>query len=180
MLLVALKTVYAHCSYTVFSLVFASVFITIALLWPNTALLLSLWQTEMSVSAVLVMVGKLLLGAPESIGALAVSILSLNALLLSIVLAQGMYIWRHKRLPPHFFGSFSATSGGVLSALLGIGCVACGPLLVGGLFATIGAGGLLLMLPLHGAEFGFMAILLLAYAIYSLAKVITAPLVCDS
>lgn len=181
MLIEALKTVYARVAYTVLSLCFAVLFTSLVLLWPNFTLLHSLSSNEgVFFGDILNMAGKILVGAPESIGSLIVVLVVLNAMLLSIVLAMAIYVVRHKRPLVKARQLFTTSGGGTLAALFGAGCVACGPLLFGGFFAAIGAGGLLLLLPLHGAEFGLLAAGLLGYAVYSLAKVITAPLVCSA
>lgn len=70
--------------------------------------------------------------------------------------------------------------GGMISGLLGIGCVACGSLILTGVLAMVGAGGLLLYLPLRGAEFGILGVLLLLVSIYLVSKKINDPLVCLS
>jgi len=73
-----------------------------------------------------------------------------------------------------------ATSiGGLISAFFGIGCASCGSVLAVAILSQFGATGLLLFLPFGGAEFGFLAILLLAYSALTLFKKIRAPRVCE-
>jgi hypothetical protein len=43
-----------------------------------------------------------------------------------------------------------------------------------------GAGGLLALLPFHGAEFGVLGVILLGFSMQQLAKRINDPLVCPS
>ena len=68
--------------------------------------------------------------------------------------------------------------GGLISGLLGIGCAACGSIVLTAVLSSIGASGLLILLPLHGSEFGFLGVALLAFSIYELVKRISAPVVC--
>ncbi len=68
--------------------------------------------------------------------------------------------------------------GGLVSGLLGIGCAACGSIVLTAILSSIGASGLLLILPLHGSEFGILGILLLGFSIFMLARKIKEPLVC--
>ncbi len=180
MLLAAFETVYARYAYTVFGLGYTILFTVTVLLLPNVALLRTLWNIEtVSLRDLLGITNTILQGTPESVGIFAVTILIVNALLLSVVLNFAFYIVRHKQAAVNFRQLFTTSGGGTLAAVFGVGCVACGPLLFGGFFAAVGASGLLLLLPWHGAEFELLAALLLCYAIYSLAKVITAPQVCS-
>ena len=71
-----------------------------------------------------------------------------------------------------------STWGGFISGLFGVGCAACGSVILTAFLGTIGAGGLLLLLPFHGAEFGIIGLLLLCASIRYLIKKIAEPLVC--
>jgi len=68
--------------------------------------------------------------------------------------------------------------GGFTSGLLGIGCAACGTVILSGLLQLLGIGWLVTYLPLHGAEFGIIGVILLMVTTYSLAKRINDPVVC--
>lgn len=67
---------------------------------------------------------------------------------------------------------------GVVSAVVGIGCAACGSLLLSSLLALVGAGWVLAYLPLAGGEFGLIGVVLLVYALHATAKQILSPGVC--
>ena len=180
MLITPLQTVYAQKSYLFFSFIFWCLLITISLLWANTTLVYSV-LLDQSVSGAFKanFIWSLLIGSPESIGWLSVVLLLISTLLLSVVVSMVVYVYRHRGSHAHKRKlAVVATSGGTLAAVLGIGCAACGSLLLGGLLAMLGGSGLLLLLPLHGGEFGIVAVVLLAFAIYSLAKIITTPTVC--
>lgn len=68
--------------------------------------------------------------------------------------------------------------GGIVSSILGIGCVACGSVVLTSVFAMFGAGGLVVLLPLHGLEFSFLGIIMLVISIVYLAKRVDDPMVC--
>lgn len=179
MLQVALKTVYARKRYAVFTICLLLVISIGTLLWPNGAFLQTVWQSDVTgLGFKFNLTWSLLSGTPESIGWLAVGLVFVTAFLLGVVSAMIVYVFNHKRTALAGSSIFATTGSGAVAALFGIGCAACGPLLLGGLFAALGAGGLLIVLPLHGAELGIVAVLLLGYAVYSLARVITAPAVC--
>lgn len=73
-----------------------------------------------------------------------------------------------------------ASLGGIVSAALGIGCAACGSVILTAVLSIFGAGGLLVFLPLHGIEFQFIGILMLCFSIYYLIKRINDPLICKT
>jgi len=70
--------------------------------------------------------------------------------------------------------------GGFASAVLGIGCAACGSIVLSALLSTFGAGTLIVMLPLHGLEFGLVGIILLLFSNRYLIKRIEDPLICPA
>jgi len=71
-----------------------------------------------------------------------------------------------------------ASIGGIVSASLGIGCAACGSVIITSVLALFGATSLLTLLPFHGQEFGFLGLILLLFSIHYLMKRINDPLVC--
>ena len=88
------------------------------------------------------------------------------------------YIKRRQKTTPANTKTASAGFLGLVSAVFGIGCAACGSVILSGLLASFGAIGLLAFLPLHGAEVGVLAVLLLSYSLSQLTKRIADPLVC--
>lgn len=76
-------------------------------------------------------------------------------------------------------GALGATSvGGLVSGFFGIGCAACGSIIVTSLLSLIGAGGLLALLPFGGEEFAFVAVVLLSYSLWQIGKKIHVGKVC--
>ncbi len=67
---------------------------------------------------------------------------------------------------------------GFVSGLFGIGCSACGSVIITGLLSTVGASGLLALLPLGGEEFSFISIGLLSYSLYYLIRAVSRGKVC--
>ena len=62
--------------------------------------------------------------------------------------------------------------------MLGVGCAACGSILLTTVLAWVGAGALIRLLPLQGEEFGIIGVILLAISIFLTAKQIDNPVVC--
>ncbi|MEX2145352.1 MAG: hypothetical protein WD712_03230 [Candidatus Spechtbacterales bacterium] len=75
-------------------------------------------------------------------------------------------------------GNLLGISGGLITGALGIGCAACGSLILTPVAISIGATGILAALPYGGTEFGFLGIGLFMVSIYSLSKKINDPAVC--
>lgn len=67
----------------------------------------------------------------------------------------------------------------MVSGFVGIGCASCGSVILASVLSLVGAGGVVFLLPLHGVEFNLLAIALLSYSAWRLAKKLRDPLVCD-
>lgn len=89
------------------------------------------------------------------------------------------YLRRVQSLGTSRFHFHLSSVGGFVSGLLGIGCAACGSIVLTAFLTSVGAGGLLLLLPLHGSEFGILGSGLLLWSSYTLIKKINDPLVCE-
>ena len=69
--------------------------------------------------------------------------------------------------------------GGLASGLLGIGCAACGTLLLSPALAFLGVGTLVALLPFGGEEFGALGVGLLSLSLIMSAKKIGQPMLCQ-
>lgn len=74
--------------------------------------------------------------------------------------------------------SSALSVSGFVSGLFGIGCSACGSVIITGLLSTVGASGLLTLLPLGGEEFSFIAVGLLLYSLCYLIRAADRGKVC--
>lgn len=73
----------------------------------------------------------------------------------------------------------AGTSGlGLVIGFLGIGCGACGSVILTSIFGLTFATGFIGFLPLQGLEFGLLGIVLILISIYLLAKKINQPNIC--
>lgn len=72
-----------------------------------------------------------------------------------------------------FYAGFALTL-----AILGVGCAACGAVLLGTILSFFGIGGLLAFFPYHGVEIGYLGLFLLVIISYSLAKRLANPHTC--
>ena len=69
--------------------------------------------------------------------------------------------------------------GGTVLGFLGLGCAACGTLVIAPFLTFLGAGGLLVLLPLGGLEFLIIAIIWITVSLMVILKKIARPLVCE-
>jgi hypothetical protein len=75
-------------------------------------------------------------------------------------------------------GGIVAGFFGTMSGIFGLGCAACGSLILTSVISLAGASSILALLPLRGGEFGIIGIILLSVSIYIAAKKIQNPAVC--
>lgn len=76
-------------------------------------------------------------------------------------------------LHSHFYNGI-----GLLFAFLGVGCAACGTALLSVILSFFGFSAVLNFLPYHGQEVGYIGIIVLCIATYSLAQKVMSPNVC--
>lgn len=67
---------------------------------------------------------------------------------------------------------------GIASGILGIGCAACGSIVISLILPIFGGGAFLSFLPLQGGEFGILSIILLSLSYYLIAKEIQKSKIC--
>lgn len=96
---------------------------------------------------------------------------ALNVVLMTYYIRRRQYQFRDRHVK-------AAGLAGVMSAVLGIGCAACGSVILTAIFGLVGGVGVLALLPLHGAEFGLIGLVLLLWTAVYLMRRIADPLVC--
>ena len=77
-----------------------------------------------------------------------------------------------------FERTIGTTAFGTLLGMLGVGCATCGSVVVASVIGVGATATFVGLLPLKGAEFGILGVVVLLYANHPLAKKIRAPLVC--
>jgi hypothetical protein len=172
--------VFSQAQYIQIAASIAFIAISVAILLPNTAVL---WQVFSSPAITFLAKMQFLLSV---YGSLFTNFTFFSALYtVGITLLFGInsallvyYIAR--RRSPNYSNVRGNTAGffGLVSGLFGIGCAACGSVIISGLLALFGAGSLLALLPFHGAEFGLLGVILLSFSVFQLCKRIADPLVC--
>jgi len=154
---------------------------SVAILLPNTKILLQVVQSPalgfgQKVEFLIGMYG--LLGTNFSLFSAVTTVAT--AVLFGINIALLIfYVRRRQSVNKNKTGN-SASVAGVVAGVFGVGCAACGSVLIASFLALFGAGGLLLILPLHGAEFGILSVCLLLFSVHEVTKRINDPLICPT
>jgi phosphoglycerol transferase MdoB-like AlkP superfamily enzyme len=177
MIFTAFKIVFKNKFYIILSL-FVTFILTVLATWlPNFRLIFTILESSSAtflekISFILSLTGSI----TTNFTWFSASYTVLIALFFSINLA--MLIFYIKIRKKFLQKSGVASFGGLISGVFGIGCAACGTVILGPLLALVGAGGIIAYLPLGGQEFGILAIGILGVSIFLTAKKITEPTVC--
>ncbi|MFT5280770.1 MAG: hypothetical protein ACI9AR_000204 [Flavobacteriaceae bacterium] len=165
---------------TLLALCIAFVVFTLSLWIPNIQLV---WELFTNGSLPLGIRMSILLSLYGSIGTnfnvLSATYTILISLLVGVNISAFVYYVRSRRDDSSVKKTTAVGVGGLISGVFGIGCAACGTFILTSLLSVVGVAGVLAFLPLRGEEFGILAVLLLAYSLYSLRKKIKEPLVCE-
>lgn len=178
MIFAALKQVFSNIRYLVIAGIVAFAVFVLSAWLPNLGLV---WQIATSSTASVADKFSILTGLLGSIQtnftAFTASYTIAIALLFGINAAMVVYYFKQRK---QFFkqGGTATSFGGLVSGMFGIGCAACGTLVLGPLLSLIGAGGLIAVLPFGGQEFGMLGVGILGFSIFLTAKKIQDPLVC--
>lgn len=178
-MVVALQTVFGRKRYSLMALGVAFVVLTFATFSANLnllgqVLLSGTFSLGQKFSFVISMYGTLFSNFTvlASVSTILISFLfGMNTALLVF------YIRRRKQLAPKI-GTNAAGFAGLVSGAFGIGCAACGSVIISAILGSAAGAALLLALPLHGAEFGLLGVALLAYSVLQLCRRIADPAVC--
>src|SRR3989344_4815205 len=165
---------------------FAAVAITVSTIvfavttWlPNVRLLWSIWSdSSLPIADKLTFPIRLLESITTNFTTLSALYTVAIALLAGINIAFIAYLIGQQRERISQSGATAAVFG-ILSGTVGMGCAACGSLILTSLLGTVGGTGLVVALPLRGGEFGIIGVVLLGVSTYFLARQITKPLVCE-
>lgn len=175
----AFTEVFKNKSYLLLSGAVALVVFAFAVWFPNVRLLFSLiTDSTVPVSVKIWFPIRLLESITTNFTALSASYTIVIAVLTGINIAFVIYILKRQKQQLSAAGLTTGTFG-ILSGATGLGCAACGSLVVSSLLATAGGASLLTLLPLRGGEFGILSVILLGVSTYFLAKRITKSPVCE-
>ncbi len=179
MIIQALKKVFFQVRYTVIA-VSTSIIVFVFAVWlPNISLIARvLIDPEIQFIQKIELPLNLLGGVATNFTLLSASYTIATAVLFGMNIAMFVYYMR-RRITEIKQSGIATGFLGVTSGALGLGCAACGTFVLTTILPIFGAGSLLTFLPLGGAEFGILGVILLSVSLYLTAKQIQNPAVCE-
>jgi hypothetical protein len=165
--------------YILLALVVGFVVFAFAVLLPNLTLIRLVWLSDTaSLGDKLILPLTLLTSITTNFTALSAITTTATSLLIGVNVALIVYLYRRQKAM--LSGGGIAISGiGVFLGMFGVGCAACGSLILTALLSTVGGIGILSILPFQGQELGIVGVLALLYATYFLLRRIIQPITCD-
>jgi|GEM_PF-2275194 len=163
-------------------LAFTTLFLVVE--FRNLALLSSFYSATDSLVETGVFVLIMLGGLTSMFTAFGSTLIVLFVLLFGVnVILLYQYIMLQRGMTEKIKGSkrsAAISTTGTVLATIGIGCASCGTAILLSALSLIGAGGLLLWLPLHGQELSILGIAGLVYSIWFTLGKLENPYLCKS
>jgi len=179
MILAAFKQVFSNIRYSLIAGIVAFAVFALSVWLPNFKLIATvITSSTATISDKFSILAGLLASIQTNFTLFSASYTIAIAMLFGINVAMVVYFMSRRKKFIEQSG-MAASAGGLLSGMIGIGCAACGTLVLGPLLSLIGAGGLIALLPFGGQEFGVLGIGILGFSIFLTAKKIQDPLVCE-
>lgn len=174
----ALQKVFSKSQYTLLALITSAVVFAFAVWFPNLKLIVEIMgHPGISFLQKFDLPISLLGSIATNFTLLSASYTIAIAVLFGVNLAMTIYFLRRKVSEVRQSGVATGFIG-LASGVLGMGCAACGSLLLTSSLSLVGASGILAFLPLAGGEFGILGVILLSVSIYLIAKQVQNPAVC--
>lgn len=174
----ALGQVFCAGAYTALAAALALLVFLLAVWFPNLGLLAQVYSgSDAPVADTLGIALTLLGGIGTNFSLLSAGYTVAIAVLSGIVTAMIVHALRQSRMRSARQG-LAVGSGAAMSGLLGVGCAACGSLILGVLAPALGAGAALAALPLQGQEFGIASVALLLVSLLLVSEGIAHPTAC--
>jgi len=170
--------VFTRPSYVGIAGVLAGAAFLLAIWFPNLELIGEVWGSGARLAVRLGIIFSLLGGIATNFSVLTGSYTVAIALLFGITSAMIVYLLTRKRTAVTG-QDIALGAGGVASGVIGVGCAACGSLVVNALLPSIGAAGALAALPLGGEEFGVLSVALLLLSLVLISKKISESTACS-
>ena len=175
---VALGEVFVRPSYIALAAAVGLIALVLAIWLPNVSLLAQVFSdAQVPLAAKLGIAFSLLAGIATNFSFFSAGYTIAMAVLLGMDMALIVYLITQNR-GASAGKNLVLGSGGIASGLVGIGCAACGSLILGGLVPSLAVAGVLAALPLQGEEFGILSVALLLLSLFFLSKNIAEPPAC--
>jgi hypothetical protein len=175
---VAFGQVFAYPSYIGLAGVLAILVFLLTVWFPNLGLMAQVFSgSNAPLAATLGIALSLLGGIGTNFSLLSAGYTIAIAVLFGLTTAMIVYLVKQRRIGAAG-QSLAIGSGAVASGVLGIGCAACGSLIVGVVLPSLGAAGALAALPLNGEEFGILSVALLCVSLLLVSRNIAESIAC--
>ena len=175
---VAFGRVFASPSYIGLASVIAVLAFLLAVWFPNLGLIAQVfWASNAPLAAKLGIALSLLGGIGTNFSLLSAGYTIAIAVLFGLSAAMIAYLVKQRRIAAAG-RNIAVSSGAAVSGVLGVGCAACGSLILGAVLPSLGAAGALAALPLQGEEFGILSVALLFVSLLLISKNIAEPVAC--
>ena len=175
---VAFAQVFAYPSYVALAAAVAIPAFLLAVWFPNLGLIAQVFSdSNAPLAATLGIVLSLLGGIGTNFSLLSAGYTIAIAVLFGLTTAMIAYLVKQRRIAAAG-QSIAIGSGAAVSGVLGVGCAACGSLIVGVVLPSLGAAGALAALPLNGEEFGILSAALLFVSLLLVSKSLAETSAC--
>lgn len=176
----AFSEVFFRPSYIALAGALALLAVLFAVWLPNIGLITDIFTASSApLAAKFGVLMSLLLGISTNFSVLSAGYTIAIAILFGLNIALTVYFLNRQRTLPAK-KELAAGFGGIASGALGVGCAACGSLILTTAFSLFGAADVLALLPLRGGELGVVSVLLLLTSLLLMSKKIAVPLTCKS
>lgn len=176
----ALKRVFRYPGYIVLAVLTSATAFAAAVWLPNVRLIVEIMRHPSATFLEKATVPLSLLGSiTTNFTLLSATYTILIAILIGLNIASALFVIRNRVAEIKSEGIATGMVG-ILSGVFGIGCAACGTLLLTSILSIVGASWILSYLPLNGGEFGILGVLLLSTSLYMTSRNILNPKVCNS
>ncbi|MBI4294287.1 MAG: hypothetical protein HY661_22640 [Betaproteobacteria bacterium] len=174
----AFGQVFSHSSYIALAGVLAILALLLAVWFPNLGLIAEVFSgSNAPLAAALGIALSLLGGIGTNFSLLSAGYTIAIAVLFGLTAAMIVYLVKQRRIAAAG-QSIAIGSGAVVSGVFGVGCAACGSLVLGVVLPSLGATGALAALPLNGEEFGILSVSLLFASLSLISKNIAESIAC--
>lgn len=175
----AFGQVFAYPSYIALAGVLAILAFLLAVWFPNLGLIGEIFSgSNATLAAKLGIALSLLGGIGTNFSLLSAGYTIAIAVLFGLTTAMIAYLMKQRRIAAAG-QNIAIGSGAMASGALGIGCAACGSLILGAGLPFLSASGALAILPLNGEEFGILSVALLFVSLLLISKNIAESTICS-
>lgn len=166
-------------SYILLAALIGFIVFAFSVLLPNFTLIHLVWLSEStSLADKFILPLTLLTSITTNFTVLSAITTIMISFLVGVNVGLMVYLYR-KQKATLSRGGIAISGMGVFLGMFGVGCAACGSLILTTLLSTVGGIGVLSILPFQGQGLGIIGVFALLYATYFLLRRIIQPITCE-